>query len=154
MVVLLKKWLYLSTNLCSSEDGLNEISLKMCSFSRHTFRNRSKKNLNWASSSWLTFCLPDQGHFLFVLVADFVRGWLSWTLSHWVRRLWKLPAQRENLWICPGPSDGTFFGPSVTLLAVEWSCLMSWSSEHSMLHISFSPLYGFLSTMVKCWEME
>ena len=50
-VVLLQEWLYLSTNLCSSEDVLNEISLKASSFSRHTFRNRSKINLNWASSS-------------------------------------------------------------------------------------------------------
>ena len=50
-VVLLQEWLYLSTNLCSSEDVLNEISLKASSFSRHTFWNRSKINLNWASSS-------------------------------------------------------------------------------------------------------
>ena len=115
----LQEWLYLSTNLSSSEDDLNEISLKVSSFSRHAFRDRSKKNLNWASISWLTFCLPDQGLFLLVLVDDFVRGWLSWTLSLWVRRLWKLPAQHENLWICPGLSDGTFFGHSVHSL--QWN---------------------------------
>ena len=32
MVVLLQEWLYLSTNLCPSEDDLTEISLKVSSF--------------------------------------------------------------------------------------------------------------------------
>ena len=32
MVVLLQEWLYLSTNLYSSEDDLNKISLKVSSF--------------------------------------------------------------------------------------------------------------------------
>ena len=34
-VVLLQEWLYLSTNLCSSEDVLNAISLKVQARSKH-----------------------------------------------------------------------------------------------------------------------
>ena len=45
MVVLLQEWLYLSTNLSSSQDDLNEISLKVSSFSRHAFRDARKKKL-------------------------------------------------------------------------------------------------------------
>ena len=54
-VVLLQEWLYLSTNLCSSEDVLNEISLKASSFSRDTFRNRSKKKLSSALDSHFAY---------------------------------------------------------------------------------------------------
>ena len=43
MVILLQEWLYLSTNLSSSQDDLNEISLKVSSFSRHAFRDARKK---------------------------------------------------------------------------------------------------------------
>ena len=47
MVVLLQEWLYLSTNLCSSEDDLNKISLKVSSFTRPVRVQRSlERNLN------------------------------------------------------------------------------------------------------------
>ena len=43
IVVLLQEWLYLSTNLSSSQDDLSEISLKVSSFSSHAFRDARKK---------------------------------------------------------------------------------------------------------------
>ena len=39
----------------------------------------------WARSSNI---LLAQGHFLLILVDDFIRGWFAWNLSHWASKPW------------------------------------------------------------------
>ena len=60
----------------------------------------------WKKKTWISACplvnschiLLSQGHFLFVLVKDFVTGWLACTLD-----LWKSNQTTITSWILPGP---------------------------------------------------
>ena len=52
--------------------------------------------------------------FLLVLVNDFVRGCLAWTLPHWASELQKLLAQQENLLVQDYRMG--FFSSPVTML--------------------------------------
>ena len=48
---------------------------------------------------------------MYILVIDFVRGWLAWVLAHWASILLKLLAQQENLLVPAGLLDRTFYEP-------------------------------------------
>ena len=50
----------------------------------------------WASISHI---LLAQGHLFLILVNNFVRGWLAWTLVHWSSVLQKLLAQQEYIYL-------------------------------------------------------
>lgn len=76
---------------------------------RHTLAGSEKfKHFLWTSSSPIFLA---QGHFLLVLVEDFVRGRLAWALTHWARvRLEVSCPEQENL-LVPDYRTGFFFKP-------------------------------------------
>ena len=99
--------------------------------------------------SWLTFFVPGQGHFLPILVDDFVRGWLALTLAHWVRRLWKLLAQyfcplRWNAWRW-SRNRQSFFLHNYNKMYTTWHCfhqsLLQWEHFFIVSHMAIFCLF-------------
>ena len=83
--------------------------------------NQGLKKKTWISACPLVnscHILLSQGHFLFVLVKDFVTGWLACTLDHW-----KSNQTRITSWILPGPD--------LLEIAVEFCSV----HELSLIHI-------------------